>query len=201
MNYNCVCDPRLRPPRSCRQPLAPIPLDRVARAPGVHSMRNAPLPRWGPTASPYPPLRSPAASAVRPSTLFSREWFAEILKGSRIVSGEQKIRLWLVSVTLLVLVPSVGSASSVSNVFLSSMSGSAVIEVGDTIQCSVTIELNAAQAYTAVLWTLSGDIGVAETEPLPWPNTKNLVTNWAWNYAAGKGTNVTQLNSPKLPMR
>jgi hypothetical protein len=84
--------------------------------------------------------------------------------------------------------PLVSSASSITNDFRTSTSGTAQLNVGDTIQFNVTIELNAAQAYTTVLWTLSGDIGVAETVNSPFPGVNNLVTSWEWHYTNNSGT-------------
>ena len=106
------------------------------------------------------------------------------------VKSATKKALVLCAFTLAMALPLVSSASSITNDFAGSTTGNELIFVGDTIQFSVTIELNAAQLYTTVLWTLSGDIGVAETENSPFPNTKNLVTNWDWHYTPAGGSKV-----------
>ena len=96
-----------------------------------------------------------------------------------------KKALVLCAFTLVMALPLVSSASSITNDFKTSTSGTAQLNVGDTIQFNVTIELNAAQAYTVALWTLSGDIGGAEVDINPFTNTSHLVTNWDWHYTKG----------------
>ena len=91
---------------------------------------------------------------------------------------------------LMLTLPSISSALTLANTFLTSSNGNSLIEVGDTIQFEVTLTLDEGRAFTTVLWTLSGDILTAETENLPFPNTQNLVTNWEWNYVANKGRDV-----------
>ena len=99
-----------------------------------------------------------------------------------------KKALALCAFALVMALPMVSSASSITNDFKTSSTGTNALNgIGDTIQFEVSIQLNLDQAYTTVLWTLSGDILTAETETLPFPNTQNIVTNWEWNYFAGTG--------------
>jgi hypothetical protein len=85
---------------------------------------------------------------------------------------------------LVFATPLVSSASSITNSFLTSSTGTAQIDISDTIQFEVTITLNASQGYQAVLWTLSGDIQGA----LPDSNAADhSVTNWDWHYVKANG--------------
>ena len=90
--------------------------------------------------------------------------------------------------------PLVSSASSITNTFLSSTSGTAQIDIGDTIVFEVSITLNTAQKYTTVFFTLSGDQATASGESLPFATTAHAVTGWAWHYTKNAGTGGTKVN-------
>ena len=60
-------------------------------------------------------------------------------------------------------IPYVALASSIESTFLTSSTGTAQIDVGDTIQFEVTITTNPNQNYTTLIWSLTGDAAEAVT--------------------------------------
>jgi hypothetical protein len=106
-----------------------------------------------------------------------------------------KKALALSAFALVMALPLVSSASSITNTFLSSTSGTAQIDIGDTIVFEVSITLNAAQKYTTVFFTLSGDQATASGESNPFATTAHNVTGWAWHYTKKSGvTGGTKVN-------
>jgi len=93
---------------------------------------------------------------------------------------------------LLMTLPLVSSAASVSNSFLSSTSGTASIAVSDTIQFEVTIGTDAGVNYNTILWSITGDAGAAvgSTAGSSWAGVSNIVTNWAWHFTPAGGGKV-----------
>ena len=105
-----------------------------------------------------------------------------------------KKALALSAFALVMALPLVSSASSITNTFLSSTSGTAQIDIGDTIVFEVSITLNTAQKYTTVFFTLSGDHATANGESVPFAATAHNVTSWAWHYTKGAGTGGSKVN-------
>ena len=93
--------------------------------------------------------------------------------------------------TLVMSLPLVSSAASVSNSFLSSTSGTASIAVSDTIQFEVTITTDLIN-YNTILWSLTGDsaAAVGSTAGSSWAGVSNIVTNWAWHFTPAGGGKV-----------
>lgn len=88
---------------------------------------------------------------------------------------------------LVMALPLVGNAASVTNAFVGSTSGTATIEVSDTIQFEVTITTDAGVNYTTILWSTTGDADSAllTTQGAGWPGVDNVVTQWEWHYTTG----------------
>jgi len=106
-----------------------------------------------------------------------------------------KKALALSAFALVMALPLVSSASSITNTFLSSTSGTAQIDIGNFITFEVSITLNAAQKYTTVFFTLSGDQATASGESNPFATTAHNVTGWAWHYTKKSGvTGGTKVN-------
>jgi len=100
-----------------------------------------------------------------------------------------KKALALSAFALVMTLPLVGSAGTLTNSFLTSTSGTSSIGVGDTITYEVTIGTVSANLYDTVIFSITGDAANAVGDAIPWANTNNLVTAWNWNYKTGT-TNV-----------
>lgn len=98
-----------------------------------------------------------------------------------------KKALALSAFALVMALPLVSSASSVTNSFLSSSSGTETISVSDTIQFEVTMTTNGGQNYNTIFWSITGDrAGALAGTPATWPTTADhIVTGWDWHYTAG----------------
>ena len=105
--------------------------------------------------------------------------------------------LALSAFALIMALPLVSSASSITNTFLSSSSDSGTasdLVAGNTIQFEVTLQLNDGQIYTTVLFTLSGDtlnpdvVDGSANLGNGWLSTNHTVSNWIWHY--GKNDKV-----------
>ena len=103
--------------------------------------------------------------------------------------------LALSAFALIMALPLVSSASSITNTFVGTDSASGTandLVAGNTIQFEVTIQLNAGQEYTTVLWTLSGDytnpaiLDGSAASPT-WVGVNHLVTGWTWHYTKKSG--------------
>ena len=80
-----------------------------------------------------------------------------------------KKALALSAFALVMALPLVSSASSVTNSFLSSTSGTETISVSDTIQFEVTITTNGGQNYNTIFWSITGDnAGATAGTPATW---------------------------------
>lgn len=98
-------------------------------------------------------------------------------------------------IALALTSPLVSAASSITNTFLTSSTGTSLIAVGNTIQFEVTVELNAAQAYLAALWTLSGDTAsaIGSSAGSGWAGVDNIVSDWDWYYSTISGAGGTEV--------
>jgi hypothetical protein len=107
-----------------------------------------------------------------------------------------KKALALSAFALVMALPLVSSASSITSTFLTSTTGNANdLHVSDTIQFEVTITLD-THTYDTVFWQVGGDLAglaIDQGGNGPWPNTDHIVTNWEWAYNSGNkvdmGTN------------
>jgi hypothetical protein len=108
-----------------------------------------------------------------------------------------KKALALSAFALVMTLPLVGSAGSITNSFLRSSSGASTIGVGDTITYEVSITTVSARIYDTMLFSLSGDAASAVGDGIPWSNTNNLVTAWNWNYKSG-GVNTVKFGTNGL---
>jgi len=90
---------------------------------------------------------------------------------------------------LVMTLPLVGSAGTVTNTFLTSTSGTTSLSNSgtDTITYEVSLQSIAGNIYTGMQWSLSGDVAGALGDVIPWANTNNLVTGWTWAYSGGGG--------------
>ncbi len=95
---------------------------------------------------------------------------------------------------LVMAFPLVGSASLISNQFLTSSTGNEQIYISDTIQFEVSITVD-AQAVDTFLFSLTGDAGDAVGSSLGsgWANVDNMIVNWEWYYTAMAGDPLNQV--------
>jgi hypothetical protein len=100
-----------------------------------------------------------------------------------------KQTLAIATFAYILTLPFVSSASSIVNQFLTSSTGTAYIDIGDTIQFEVTISLNSEQPYRVAVWTLSGDTENASSSSpnSDWVGVRHIVQNWDWHYTNGSG--------------
>ncbi|MFT5442044.1 MAG: hypothetical protein ACI8W3_001086 [Myxococcota bacterium] len=104
------------------------------------------------------------------------------------VQSAMKKALALGAFALVMALPLVSSAASLSNSFLSSTSGTNVLGIGDTIQYEITLTTVAGIEYDGVLFSLSGDFNGALASAAPaWAGVANVVTNFDWHYTGGAG--------------
>jgi hypothetical protein len=89
----------------------------------------------------------------------------------------------LCAFALVMALPLVSSASTLTNNFLTSTTGNANdLSVGDTIQFEIVISLDAL-AFDTVTWQVTGDrVGAAGSTNPAWVGVNNNVTNWEWHY-------------------
>ena len=111
-----------------------------------------------------------------------------------------KKALALSAFALVMALPLVSSASSVTNSFLSSTSGTETISVSDTIQFEVTITTNAGQNYNTIFWSITGDAAAAVVTPVvDWPtDVDHIVTDWEWHYTPAGGGKVKMGTNGRL---
>lgn len=111
--------------------------------------------------------------------------------------------LALSAFALIMTLPLVSSASSITNVFVGTNSASGTnndLVAGDTIQFEVTIQLNAGQEYTTILWTLSGDylnpnvLDNSANDGNSWAGVNHTVTAWSWHYTKKNGDTGGKIN-------
>jgi hypothetical protein len=109
----------------------------------------------------------------------------------------------LATFVLMMAIPLASQAMTLTNAFLTSSTGSAVIGVNDTIQFEVTITLDTGFHIQAGSFTLAGDIGAALGSTLGsgWAGVSNLTTGWDWNYKdGGSGLVKFPTNSTITPL-
>lgn len=111
-----------------------------------------------------------------------------------------KKALALSAFALVMALPLVSSASSVTNSFLSSTSGTETISVSDTIQFEVTITTNGSQNYNTIYWSITGDrAGAIAGTPATWATTADhIVSGWAWHYTPAGGGKVKMGTNGRL---
>ena len=85
---------------------------------------------------------------------------------------------------IIMVIPGASSGSELESVFVTSTSGTSVINVGDTIQFEVIVTTNADQVYDTILWSLTGDavVAVGSTIESGWAGVSQMATNWEWIY-------------------
>jgi len=103
-----------------------------------------------------------------------------------------KKALALSAFALVMAFPLVGSASSVVNSFAGSTTGSAAINVSDTIQFEVTITADSGVNFNTIVWSTTGDAdgALGSTLGSGWAGVANIVTDWAWHYTPTGGGKV-----------
>ena len=111
-----------------------------------------------------------------------------------------KKALALSAFALVMALPLVSSASSVSNSFLTSTSGTETISVSDTIQFEVTITTNGGQNYNTIFWSITGDADAAVVTSIAnWPaDVDHIVTDWEWHYTPAGGSKVKMGTNGRL---
>ncbi len=95
-------------------------------------------------------------------------------------------RLLITAALLLLLtLPSLGHAASITNTFKTSSSGTQTIGVSDTIQYEVTVFADAGVTFNSILWSLSGDAAdaITSTAGSGWAGVDNWVIDWQWHYS------------------
>lgn len=92
----------------------------------------------------------------------------------------------LASVALIIAFPLSASATSLTNTFLSSSSGTSVIPVGGTITFEVSTSIDDGFDLRIGTMTLAGDIDGALGSSLGsgWAGVENQTTGWSWNFAS-----------------
>ncbi len=98
----------------------------------------------------------------------------------------------LVLLWFSLVAPVSSSADSVVNSFLTSSSGTATIEISDTIQFEVTITTTPGRNYDTIFWSLTSDAPVCVfcMPAAPWSPLRNEVVGWAWHYTPAGGGGV-----------
>jgi hypothetical protein len=99
-----------------------------------------------------------------------------------------KKALALSAFALVMTLPLVASAGSITNSFLRSSNGTSTLDAAtsDTITFEVSITTDLGQFYDTMIFSITGDaVNAAADAAAPWANTNNLVTAWNWNYAKG----------------
>jgi hypothetical protein len=93
---------------------------------------------------------------------------------------------------LVIALPLVSSASSLTSTFAGSTTGTDVIFLGDTISFDVFMALDAGVSYIGMSFSVTGDrvgAGAGGQCSLP-PCEVNQVTNWSWNFQSLAPTQV-----------
>lgn len=102
-----------------------------------------------------------------------------------------KKTLALSAFALILMLPLVSSAGTLTSSFLGSTSGTSSLGFGDTITLEVSVNFDNAVALDTFFFSLSGDVTTATAlgnVGQPWAGVASTVSNWQWNYKAGKGS-------------
>jgi hypothetical protein len=110
------------------------------------------------------------------------------------VNSAMKKALALSAFALILTLPLVSSAGTVSSTFLSSTSGTSTILVGDTISFEISITTITGANYGAWTMSVGGDQGnalsVPNTSGPTWAGVDQQVVAFEWNYKSGGSNKV-----------
>jgi hypothetical protein len=96
-----------------------------------------------------------------------------------------KKALALGAFALVMALPLVSSATSLSSAFKTSSTGTSAIAVGDTIQFEISVGVDNLLDITTLFFSVSGDtVGAAASSGGAWAGVDHVTTNWEWNYKA-----------------
>jgi hypothetical protein len=110
------------------------------------------------------------------------------------VNFAMKKALALSAFALILTLPLVSSAGTMTSTFLTSTSGTSDLGIGDTIQLEVAFQSTLNFSYTTFVFSLGGDATAARAGgpsagPV-WAGVQGTVDNWEWNYKAGGNNTV-----------
>ncbi|HIG69598.1 MAG TPA: PEP-CTERM sorting domain-containing protein [Myxococcales bacterium] len=94
-----------------------------------------------------------------------------------------KKALALGAFALVMALPLVSSATSLSSNFKTSTTGTSAIAIGDTIQFEVTLTVEHGVSVDTVFFQVGGDVTGALASANPaWAGTAHVASNWEWHY-------------------